>query len=87
MIKQSGNYTVPNSHMSKHGSPYLRRAVWMAAQTAVVYDPMFRAFFERKRSQGKNYMTAMGHVAKKMTTVIYAVMRDQIEYTPVIQAA
>lgn len=86
-IRQSGNFTAPNSHMSKHGSPYLRRAIWMASQVAVLHDPMFQAFYERKRSQGKNYMTAMGHVAKKMVSVIYAVMRDRIDYVPVIQAA
>lgn len=34
--------------MSKCGSPYLRRAIWMAGAVAVQYDPMFRAYYEKK---------------------------------------
>ena len=86
-VKQSGTYTSPGAHMSKHGSPYLRKAVWMAARTAVLYDPMFRSYYERKRGKGKNYMIAMGHVTRKMVSVIYAVMKSNTAYVPHLQAA
>uniref|UniRef100_UPI003FEE882B transposase n=1 Tax=Dysosmobacter welbionis TaxID=2093857 RepID=UPI003FEE882B len=69
---------------SKRGSPYLRRAVWMASMIAVQRDPMFKAYYEKKASEGLRYMNIIGHVTKKMTAVIYAIMRDNKAYIPVM---
>ncbi len=86
-VNQSGEYTARHIHMSKRGSPYLRRAVWMASQVAVQHDPMFRAYYEKKAAEGLKYMTIIGHVTKKMTAVIFAIMRDNKVYEPVIPSA
>ena len=86
-LKQSGDYSSIRNHMSKRRSPYLRRALWMACTPATQFDPMFRAYYLKKRSEGKSHMKTMGHVAKKMICVIYAVLRDNKEYQPVLTAA
>lgn len=86
-VKQSGEIKFGAVHMSKRGSPYLRRAIWMASTVAVQHDPMFKAYYEKKRSEGMRHMAAIGHVTKKMTNVIFAVMRDNIVYQPVLPAA
>ncbi len=86
-INQSGEYTARHIHVSKRGSPYLRRAVWMASQVAVQHDPMFRAYYEKKAVEGLKYMTIIGRVTKKMTAVIFAVMRDNKVYEPVLPSA
>lgn len=86
-IKQSGDYSSIRNHMSKRGSPYLRRALWMACTPAVQFDPMFHAYYLKKRSEGKSHMKTMGHVAKKMICVIYAVLRDNKEYQPILTVA
>ena len=86
-VKQSGETKSSAVHMSKRGSPYLRRAIWLASTTAVQYDPMFKAYYEKKASQGMRHMNIIGHVSKKMTTVIFAVMRDNKAYEPVLPAA
>lgn len=86
-VKQSGETKSSAVHMSKRGSPYLRRAIWLASTTAVQYDPMFKAYYEKKASQGMRYMNIIGHVSKKMTAVIFAVMRDNKVYEPVVSAA
>lgn len=86
-VKQSGETKSSAVHMSKRGSPYLRRAIWLASTTAVQYDPMFKAYYEKKVSQGMRYMNIIGHVSKKMTAVIFAVMRDNKVYEPVVSAA
>lgn len=83
-ISQSGEYTSDHAHMSKRGSPYLRRAVWMASVVAVQRDPMFRAYYDKKAAQGLKYMNIIGHVTKKMTAVIFAILRDNKVYTPVL---
>ena len=83
-VNQSGEFVGSHVHMSKRGSPYLRRAVWMASMIAVQRDPMFKAYYEKKASEGLRYMNIIGHATKKMTAVIYAIMRDNKAYVPVM---
>ena len=78
-IKQSGNY-------SSNKNPYLRRALCMACTPAVQFDPMFQTYYLKKHAEGKNYMTTMGHISKKMLCVIYAVLRDNREYQLMLPA-
>lgn len=86
-VNQSGEFVGTHVHMSKRGSPYLRRAVWMASVVAVQRDPMFKAYYEKKAAEGLRYMNIIGHVTKKMTAVIYAIMRDNKAYTPIMPSA
>lgn len=86
-VKWSGETKSSAVHMSKRGSPYLRRAIWMAGTVAVRYDPMFRAYYEKKTAEGMRYMKIIGHVTKKMTVIIFAVMRDNRAYAPMIPPA
>ena len=86
-VKQSGETKFDGVHMSKRGSPYLRRAIWLACTNAVQCDPMFRAYYEKKAAEGMRYMCIIGHVTKKMTAVIFAVLRDNKVYQPILPAA
>ena len=86
-VNQSGEFTGSSPHMSKRGSAYLRRAIWMASTIAVQRDPMFRAYYDKKAAEGLKYMNIIGHVTKKMTAVIFAIMRDNKIYAPVIPTA
>ena len=79
-VRQSGEFTATHNHMSKRGSPYLRRAIWQASTIAVNTDPTLKAFLAKKRAEGKPYMNAIGHVTRKLTNIIYAVMRDNKPY-------
>ncbi len=65
-MMQSGNFTGTNNRLSKKGSPYLRRAVWMSAVIASRCDPVFKAFYDKKRAEGKAHGTASGAVARKL---------------------
>ena len=82
-VAQSGNYESSHNKMSKRGSPYLRRAIWNCAVVAAQTNPVFQSFFLKKRSQGKNYMTAIGAVSHKLCGAIFAVLRDQKPYVPI----
>ena len=86
-VKQSGEFKSSQNRMSKRGSPYLRRAIWLASTVAVQCDPVFRAYYEKKRSEGLHYMNVIGHVSRKMTAVIFAVLRDGQPYRPVLPNA
>lgn len=77
---QSGNYVGQHNRLSKKGSPYLRRAVWMSALIAVRCDPVFKEFYEKKRSEGKAHGTALGAVSRKLLYTIHAVLKADKPY-------
>jgi len=81
-MKQSGDFSGSRNRMSKRGSPYLRRALWLAATVASFKDPSISAFYQRKRAEGKSHMTTLGHVVRKMVSIIFAVLRDNSPYSP-----
>jgi transposase len=81
-VRQSGEFSSTHNHMSKRGSPYLRHAIFLAATTCSFHISPLNAYYKKKRDQGKHHLTATGAVARKLTTVIYAVLRDSKPYEP-----
>ena len=81
-VRQSGEFSITHNHMSKRGSPYLRHAIFLAATTCSFHNSPLNAYYKKKREQGKHHLTATGAVARKLTTVIYAVLRDGKPYEP-----
>lgn len=81
-VSQSGKFDSGGGPITKHGSPYLRRALWLAANRARQYDPSLRAFYERKRAEGKCHRVAVTAVARKLCHIVFAVMRDRAPYDP-----
>ena len=81
-VRQSGEFSSTHNHMSKRGSPYLRHAIFLAATTCSFHISPLNAYYKKKRDQGKHHLTATGAVARKLTTVIYAVFRDSKPYEP-----
>lgn len=81
-VRQSGEFNSTHNHMSKRGSPYLRHAIFLAATTCSFHNSPLNAYYKKKRDQGKHHLTATGAMARKPTTVIYAVLRDSKPYEP-----
>ena len=81
-VRQSGEFNSTHNHMSKRGSPYLRHAIFLAATTCSFHNSPLNAYYKKKRDQGKHHLTATGAVARKLSTVIYAVLRDSKPYEP-----
>lgn len=81
-VRESGEYTGKGGKISKRGSPYLRRAIWQAATVASRYDPALREYYQGLRDRGKPHLVAIGAVARKMTNIIFAILRDQKPYVP-----
>ncbi|MDR2022040.1 MAG: IS110 family transposase [Hungatella sp.] len=79
-VSQSGEYESSNNHMSKRGSPYLRKALFRAAFVASNTDPVFKAYYQKKRMEGKHHNVAVGAVARKLCYTIYAVLKNNIPY-------
>ena len=81
-VRQSGEFSSTHNHMSKRGSPYLRHAIFLAATTCSFHNSPLNAYYKKKRDQGKHHLTATGAVARKLTSVIYAVLLDSKPYEP-----
>ena len=81
-VKQSGKFVGTQTKISKHGSPYLRRAIWLAATVAAFKDPALSLYYETLKSRGKHHLTYVGAVTCKLTNNIFAVLRDSKPYVP-----
>lgn len=83
-VRQSGDFSGSRMKMSKRGSPYLLRAIWLASTVTAFKDPAIHALYERKRAEGKDHMTVIGHICRKMISIIFAVLRDNTPYVPAV---
>ena len=78
-VYQSGKYE-GNFKISKRGSSILRWAIFQAAKIAVIHDPVFNAYYLKKKSEGKHYFTIIGHVTKKLLRVIRSILKNNSVY-------
>jgi transposase len=79
-VSQSGNFEGTQMHMSKRGSPYLRRALYTAANVAAFHDPELSAYYQRLRLRGKHHGVAVGAVARKLCYIVYGVLTENRPY-------
>ena len=81
-VDESGKFSAEGVPITKHGSPYLRRSLWLAANRARQCDPRLKAYYEKLRRKDKPHRVAVTAVARKLCHIVYAVMRDGEPYDP-----
>jgi len=59
------------------GRPVPRSVLFMGAMVAVKHNPVLKAFYERLLAAGKPKMVALVAVARKLLTILNAIIRDQ----------
>jgi transposase len=74
-VYQSGQLTSTHTKMVKRGSKYLRYALFNAAKYVCYWDEGFKQYLQKKRSEGKPYNIAVSHAAKKLTRVIFHLVK------------
>ncbi len=79
-VSQSGQFEAKGEPITKLGSPYLRRSIWLAANQCRRFDPTMKAYYDKLRAQGKCHRVAVTACARKLCHIIYAIMRDQVAY-------
>ena len=71
---QSGTFDSKNRHISKRGSPRLRKTLFQVMTTLIQHapadDPVFQ-FLDRKRWEGKHYYVYMTAAANKFLRIYY----------------
>jgi transposase len=80
-IQQSGQWK-GQTRMSKRGVETLRTAFFQAAFNASLHDPELKAFYQRKRSEGKPHHVALSHLMRILTRRLVAVLRSRQPYQP-----
>lgn len=84
LVHQSGKYDAAHMPISKHGSRYLRKALYQAVFTVCKYCQVFNDYYTKKRDQGKTYRCAQGHCVRKLLRVIYKLLSTDTVYDSVL---
>jgi transposase len=74
---RTGNLRTP-----KRYSRRLRRVMYMSALTSIRCDAHSRAYYQRKRKEGKRPIPATICLARRRTNVLYALIRDNRTWQP-----
>lgn len=80
VTRRSGS-SIRGEHPSRGGNKNLKRAMFLSA-FAALSDPTSRAYYDRKRAQGKKHNAALICLARRRCDVIYAMLRDGTPYQP-----
>jgi len=86
VTKRSGS-SIRGEHLNRGGNKRLKNALFMAAFTSLRADPASRAYYDRKRAEGKKHNAALICLARRKCDVLFAMIRDQRPYTALQPAA
>lgn len=79
-VYQSGEFTAKNTKMSKRGSRLLREALVWSAFNVCKYNTTLNNYYLDKRSKGLSHYAALGHVATKLTRIIFKLLKENISF-------
>ena len=79
-LRQSGQWK-GHTKMSKRGVEMLRTAFFQSASSAALHDPELRAYYQRKRLQGKRHEVVISHLMRILTRRLVAVLRSEKPYS------
>ena len=80
VTRRSGT-SIRGESPSRRGNKVLKRALFLSAFASINASPASRAYYDRKRSEGKRHNQAIIALARRRTDVLYAMLRDGTFYT------
>ena len=69
-----------NLHRPRRFNRRLMRTCYLAALSSLKNSPASRAFYDRKRAEGKSHKQALIALARRRINVIWAMLRDHTHY-------
>lgn len=78
VTRRSGT-SIRGEHVARGGNKRLKRALFLSAFASLSHPPS-RAYYDRKRAQGKRHNQALIALARRRTDVLYAMLRDGTLY-------
>ncbi len=79
-VRQSGHWR--GKSMIGGGRKSVRSALFVAAMVASRHNPVLKAFYDRLVAAGKAKIVAIVAVARKLLTILNAILRDQKPWQP-----
>lgn len=79
--RRSGK-SLNSSHQQRGGNHRLKNAMFIAAFVATQHDPEARAYYQRKRAEGKKHNAAVTCVARRRCDLILAMLKTATPYEP-----
>ncbi|MFF2484756.1 IS110 family transposase [Paenibacillus sp. NPDC058071] len=81
-VHSSGQFTASSTRITKRGSKRLRRALYLAIQCGIrgSVNVRIRAYYEKKRQEGKPYKVTVIACANKLLHHIYAILKKGLPY-------
>jgi transposase len=80
VTRRSGT-SIRGEHPPRGGNKQLKRAFFLAAFAALT-DPISRAYYDRKRAEGKRHNAALICLARRRVDVLHAMLRTKTTYQP-----
>jgi len=79
--RRSGR-SLNSAHQQRGGNHRLKNAMFIAAFVATQHDPEARAYYQRKRAEGKKHNAAVTCVARRRCDLILAILKTGTPYQP-----
>jgi len=86
VTRKSGT-SIRGEFPSRSGNKNLKNAFFMSAFASLRADPVSRAYYDRKRGEGKKHHAAIICLARRRSDVLYAMLRDRRPYQQPVSAA
>jgi len=77
---QSGKFIANSTKMVKHGSKYLRYAIFHASRLVANNVSTFINFKNKKISEGKHFFVVLSHIGKKFIRLIFSMLKENAEF-------
>ncbi|SEG94799.1 Transposase [Actinacidiphila yanglinensis] len=78
-VTRSSGSSIRGEHPSRRGNKQLKRAFYLAA-FASLSQPESRAYYDKKRREGKHHLAALVALARRRIDVLFAMLRDGTFY-------
>jgi len=81
VTRRSGT-SIKGEFPARSGNKHLKRAFFLSAFAALRADPISRAYYDKKRAEGKKHNAALICLARRRCDVLHAMLRNGSFYEP-----
>ena len=79
---ESSQFKAQHTAITKKGSRYLRKTLYQIIVPVIYHNEVFRAYYNKKLSEGKGHRCAQGHCIRKLLRVIYHLLSTGQKFSP-----
>jgi transposase len=72
--------SIKGESAARSGNRALKNTLFLSAFASIRSDPLSRAYYDKKRAEGKRHNAAVMCLARRRLKIMYAIMRDQRPY-------